>query len=78
MERPTSADRLNIAFRRRQTKPGPTVSVQLIATRREDRAKMVDPNVINLSSRSLNKAEKNLLSKGLKFLITPTPNGNYP
>lgn len=37
---------------------------------------MVDPKVINLSSRSLNEAEINLLSKGLKF--TPTPNESNP
>lgn len=37
---------------------------------------MVNPKVINLSSRSLNEPEINLLSKGLKF--TPMPNESNP
>lgn len=59
-----------------QTKPRPKVSEQPISTRTEDRAEIVDPKVINLSNRSLNEAEINLLSKGLKF--TPTPNKSNP
>lgn len=38
---------------------------------------MVDFNVINLLSRLLNKVEKNLFLKGLKFLIILMLNGNY-
>ena len=34
--------------------------------------KFVSPNVINLSTRILSKAEISLLSKGLKFIPTPT------
>lgn len=65
-----------LIFRRRQTKPGPKVSVQPISLRTEDRTQTVHPQLINLSSRSLNEAEKNLLLEGLKF--TPTLNeSNY-
>ena len=34
--------------------------------------KFVSPNVINLSTRNLCKAKISLLSKGLKFIATPT------
>ena len=34
--------------------------------------KFVSPNVINLSTRILSKVEISLLSKGLKFIATPT------
>ena len=36
------------------------------------KGKFVSPNVINLSTRILSKAEISLLSKGLKFILTPT------
>ena len=36
------------------------------------KGKFVSPNVINLSTRILSKAEISLLSKGLKFIPTPT------
>ena len=36
------------------------------------KGKFVSPNVINLSTRILSKAEITLLSKGLKFIPTPT------
>ena len=36
------------------------------------KGKIVNPNVINLSTRILSKAEISLLSKGLKFIPTPT------
>lgn len=79
MERPTSAERLNIIFQEEANQAkakGIRTTEQPISTRTEDRAEMVDPKVINLSSRSLNEAEINLLSKGLKF--TPTPNESNP
>ena len=36
------------------------------------KGKFVSPNIINLSTRILSKAEISLLSKGLKFIPTPT------
>ena len=36
------------------------------------KGKFVSPNVINLSTRILSKTEISLLSKGLKFIPTPT------
>ena len=36
------------------------------------KGKFVTPNVINLSTRILSEAEISLLSKGLKFISTPT------
>ena len=36
------------------------------------KGKFVSPNVINLSTRILSKAEISLLSKGLKFIPIPT------
>ena len=36
------------------------------------KGKFLSPNVINLSTRILSKAEISLLSKGLKFIPTPT------
>ena len=36
------------------------------------KGKFVNPNDINLSTRILSKAEISLLSKGLKFIPTPT------
>lgn len=60
MERPWSAKRLNINFRRRQTKPRQKISILSISRKAEERAEMVDPKIV----KSLNEAEINLLSNG--------------
>ena len=39
---------------------------------RQLKGKFVRPNIINLSTRILSKAEISFLSKGLKFIPTPT------